>query len=94
MVAVKVRRVDLEAAELAARDAELDDDPVEGLRVVAARLPAVVPRAGVREDAGLAYGRGRRREVLGRGEPFVGDGEDFGAEGLGDEVWMVGEKSG
>lgn len=38
------------------------------------------------EDAGLADGRCGRDEVGGGGEPFVGEGEDFGAERGGDEV--------
>lgn len=49
-------------------------------------LPAIVPSTGVGEDTDFADWRGRRCEVLGGGEPFVGEGEDAGAEGFVDEV--------
>ena len=50
-------------------------------------LPAVVPSSRVREDARFADGPGGVGEVGGGGEPFVGEGEDFRAEGGGDEVY-------
>ena len=53
------------------------------------RLPAVVPGAGVGEDARFAGGRGGCGEVGGRGEPFVREAEDAGGEGAVYEVWRV-----
>lgn len=51
-----------------------------------ARFPAIVPGTGVGEDAWFAYGRGRGSKVLSRGEPFVGEAEDAGAERFTDQV--------
>ena len=53
-------------------------------------LPAIVPSSCVGEDAGFADGRFGVVEVLGGGEPFVGEGEDAGAEGAVDEVCLGG----
>lgn len=41
------------------------------------------------EVAGSLDGRFGVGEVFGGGEPFVTEGEDFGAKGGGDEVWYV-----
>lgn len=54
---------------------------------MATGFPAVVPGAGVGEDAWLANWWGRGREVGGGGEPFVREGEDAGAEGFAYQVW-------
>lgn len=89
MVPVEVRRVDFDSRDAPGCDAQADDDPVEGVRVVAAGFPPVVPGAGVDEVARFADRGGGREEVGGGGEPFVGEGEDAGAEGRGDEVWDV-----
>ena len=56
-------------------------------------FPAVVPGACIGEDAGFADGWGWCGEVVGGGEPFVGESEDAGAEGFGDEVWEEGRVS-
>ncbi len=49
-------------------------------------LPAIVPSARFDKDARAADGRGGVNEVGGRGEELVGEGEDAGGEGGGDEV--------
>ena len=51
-------------------------------------LPPIVPSSCIREDARFADGCGGGGEVVGGGEPFVGEGEDAGAEGFGDEVFF------
>lgn len=78
--------VDLDAGDDSRGDAEADDHPVEGRGVVAARFPAVEPGAGVDHFAGFVDGGLGVEEVGGWGEVFVGEGEDFAAEGGGDEV--------
>lgn len=49
-------------------------------------FPAIVPGTSENEDAWFADGWGGRGEVGGFSEPFVGEGEDAGAEGFGEEV--------
>lgn len=49
-------------------------------------LPAIVPRARFDEVAGPTNGFGGVDEVRGRGEEFVGEGEDAGGQRGGDEV--------
>jgi len=49
-------------------------------------LPAIIPCSCVREDAGFANRSGGGGEVLCRREPFVGAGEDAGAERFVDEI--------
>jgi hypothetical protein len=87
LVAVEERRIDFDAFDFAGSDAKAEDDPVERLGIVAPGFPAVVPGSGVCEDARFADGRFGVVEVLGGGEPFVGEGEDAGAEGAVDEVF-------
>ena len=43
-------------------------------------FPAIVPGAAEDEDAGFANRCGGSGEVLGGGEPFVGEGEDARSE--------------
>ena len=86
VVAVEEGGVDFDAFDLAAGDAEADDDPVKGGLVVAAGLPAVVPGAGVGEHARLADGRRGRGEVLSGREPFVGERQDAGAKRFGNQI--------
>lgn len=89
MVAGEVGRVDLDAVHGARGDAQPDDDPVEGLRVVPARLPAVVPGARVHHLARLADGRRGREEVRSLGEPLVREAEDLSSQGGGDEICVL-----
>lgn len=49
-------------------------------------FPAIVPGSGEDEDAWFADGGCGGSEVGGFGEPFVGEGEDAGAEGFGEEI--------
>lgn len=86
LVAVEEGRVDFDAVDFAGSDAEAEDYPVEGLGVVASCLPAVIPCSCVGEDAWFADGRLGVVEVLCGGEPFIGEGEDAGAEGAVYEV--------
>ena len=86
VVAVEECRVDFYACNLAACCAQADDDPVCGLSVVAPCLPAIVPGAGVHEDAGPRDGCGFCGEVLGGGEPFVAKGDNLGAEGCRNQI--------
>ncbi|KFY75568.1 hypothetical protein V499_04452 [Pseudogymnoascus sp. VKM F-103] len=81
--------VDFDAGDCAGGDAETDDGPVEGGGVVAPRFPAVEPGAGVDHFAGFVDGGLGVEEVGGGGEVFIGAGEDFAAEGGGNEVWDV-----
>jgi hypothetical protein len=88
VVAVEECRVDFYAGDAPAGGAKAEDYPVSGRGVVAACLPAIVPGSAVYEYAGFAdRGRGCD-EVLGCCEPFVAEGEDFGAEGGRDEVCL------
>ena len=86
LIPIKKRRINLHTFYAPARYTKAEDDPVEGLRVVAPSLPAIVPGSGVGEDARFADRGCGRREVLGGCEPFVGEGQDAGSEGFGDEV--------
>ena len=76
LVAVEEGGVDFDAFDFAGGDAEAEDYPVERLGVVAFCFPAVVPGAGVGEDAWFADGGFGVVEVFGGGEPFVGEGKD------------------
>ncbi|KAL1979121.1 hypothetical protein VTN96DRAFT_6765 [Rasamsonia emersonii] len=87
----KVGRVDLDALDGAARNAQLDHDPVVWFRVVPPRLPPVVPGACVHEHPRPVDGRGGREQVRGRGEVFIGAGEHDGVEGGRSEVGGTGE---
>jgi hypothetical protein len=49
-------------------------------------LPPIIPRSGMYEDAWSLNWRGGCNKVLGRCEPFVAEGEDFGPKRGGDEV--------
>ena len=89
VVAVEEGCVDFDAVHAAAGYAEPEHDPVEGLRVVAAGLPPVVPRACVREDAGFAYGWCWGDQVGCCCEPLVAEAEDLRAECGRDEVWFL-----
>ena len=89
LVAVEEGRVDFDALDFTGSDAEAEDYPVEGLGVVASCLPAVVPCSCVGEDTWFADGRLGVVEVLCGGEPFVGEGEDAGAEGAVYEVLQL-----
>lgn len=93
VVAREVGRVDLDAVDGARGDAQPDDDPIEGLRVVPARLPAVVPGARVHHLARLADGWRGREEVGGLCEPLVREAEDLPAEGGRDEIYFRGQPS-
>lgn len=89
MVAAEEGSVDFYSGNFTRCDAQTDDDPVGGLGVVATSFPAVVPCAGVDEDAWAADRGCRVYEVGGFGEPFVTEGEDFGAQRGGDEIWLI-----
>ena len=80
LVAVEEGGVDFDALDFAGSDAEPEDYPVERLGVVSSCLPAIIPCSGVGEDAWLADGLFGVVEVLGGGEPFVGEGEDARSE--------------
>lgn len=59
----KEARVDLDAVDHRTGHTQLDDDPIVGLWVVAARLPAVVPGACVHEHAWSVDGRAGVRRL-------------------------------
>jgi hypothetical protein len=86
LVAVEESRVDFDALHFAGRDAEAEDYPVERLGVVSPCLPAIIPCSCVGEDTWFTDGRFGVVEVLGGGEPFVGEGEDARSEGAVYEV--------
>ena len=77
VVPVEEGGVDFYAGDAARGDAQAEHHPVGGLGVVAAGFPAIVPGAGVGEDARFADGGCGCDEVLCGGEPLVGGGEDF-----------------
>ena len=81
MVAGEESGVDFNAGDCPGCYAEADDDPVEGLGVVATGFPAVVPGAGEDEFGSVLDGGLGVDEVGGVGEPFVGAGEDLATEG-------------
>ncbi|KAL9122185.1 MAG: hypothetical protein Q9187_001250, partial [Circinaria calcarea] len=87
LVAVEECGIDLHPANYPARDAQTDDDPVERGRVVAARLPAIVPSAGGDVDTGVVDGRLGIGEGGGGRKEFVGKGKNAGIEGGGYEIW-------
>lgn len=80
LVAVEEGCVDFDALDFAGGDAEAEDYPVERLCVVSSCLPAIIPCSRVGEDAWLADGLFGVVEVLGGGEPFVGEGKDARSE--------------
>lgn len=79
MVTAEEGSVDFDAGDGAGGDTQADDGVVEGLGVVAAGLPAVVPRAGEDELGFVLDGWLGVYQVGGVGEPFVGAGEDGAA---------------
>lgn len=86
LVAVEEGRVDFDALDFTGSDAEAEDYPVERLGVVSSCLPTIIPCSGIGEDAWFADWRFGVVEVLGGGEPFVGEGEDARSEGAVYEV--------
>lgn len=92
MVPVKEGRVDFHTLDASARDAEPDHHPIERLGVMPSRFPAVVPRARMGVHARFANRRGRRDQVVGGGEPFVGEGEDARTQRFGDEVCVLQDR--
>ena len=87
VVAREERGVDLHPVDYPRRNTELDDYPVGRGRVVAPRLPAVVPPPGSDEVASALDGCGGVDEVRRRGEEFVREGDDLTAEGGADEIY-------
>ena len=87
MVAVEEGRVDLHSLDPTRCDAKSEDYPVEKLRIVPSRLPAVIPCSCIREDARFANWGSWRRKILCGCEPFVGTGEYARAKWFANEVF-------
>lgn len=77
MVAREEGGVDFDAGYGPRGDAEPNDGPVEGVGVVPARFPPVVPGAAVDEFGSVLDGWLGVNQICGVGEPFVGGGEDL-----------------
>jgi hypothetical protein len=59
---------------------------------VATSLPPIVPSASVRENAWSTNWWSGCCQIFGCGEPFVGEGEDFGTEGFSNEICGLKDK--
>ncbi len=82
LITIEERCIDLNASDSSRCNTQPNHHPIEGLGVVPASLPAIVPCACVGKYAGLVDWCGRCGEVVGGGKPFVGKREDAGAERL------------